>query len=44
MSARDWLAAVLAALVLAVVQELDAPALCHTDSECAAIAGNGDPE
>lgn len=44
MTARDWILAALAALALALVDELPAPILCHTDTECAALGGNGDPE
>lgn len=44
MSARDWLVALAAALVLALVETAGESAPCHTDSECAQLGANGDPE
>lgn len=43
MSGRDWIIALAAALVLALV-ETAGDAACQTDSECAQLGGDGGPE
>lgn len=44
MSTSDWLIALAAALTLALVETASESAPCHTDSECAALGGDGGPE